>query len=380
MIYFDNSATTKPYKEVIETYGKVSEVFFGNPSSLHGLGKDAMELLDQGRDQVARLLKVSKTEIVFTSGGTEGNNLAIKGTVFEHENRGKHLITTSVEHSSNYETFLQLEKIGFDVTYLNVNEVGEISLNELKNAIRSDTILVSIIHVNNELGSIQPIKEVGKFLNQYPKIYFHVDHVQGMTKVPLSFKDCHIDLCTISGHKFHATKGTGVLYIRQGVQLSPLFSGGAQEYNLRAGTENIPGIVAMAKALRISMGQYVEKKSHLKKLYDHLMRGLNQIDGVVINSPTEGGAPHIINFSILKVKPEVVVQSLGEKEMYVSTKSACSSKLAKPSRVLMAANIGSERAETAIRVSFSFENTIEEVTEFMTELKQIISKLKEVMR
>lgn len=380
MIYFDNGATTKPYKEVIETYGKVSEVFFGNPSSLHGLGKEAQELLDQGRAQIAKLLKVNKTEIVFTSGGTEGNNLAIKGTVLEHENRGKHLITTSVEHASNYETFLQLEKRGFDVTYLNVNEVGEISLNELKDAIRSDTILVSIIHVNNELGSIQPIKEVGKILNQYPKIYFHVDHVQGMTKVPLSFKDCHIDLCTISGHKFHATKGTGVLYIRQGVQLFPILSGGVQEYNLRAGTENIPGIVAMAKALRISMGQYVEKKSHLKKLHEHLISGLKQIDGVVINSPTEGGAPHIINFSILKVKPEVVIQSLGEKEMYVSTKSACSSKLAEPSRVLMATSIGSERAESAIRVSFSFENTIEEVTKFITELNQIILKLKEVMR
>lgn len=380
MIYFDNSATTKPYKEVIETYAKVSEVFFGNPSSLHGLGKEAEDLLDQGREQIANLLKVSKKEIVFTSGGTEGNNLAIKGTVLEHKNRGKHLITTKVEHASNYETFLQLEKLGFNITYLNVNEFGEISLDELKNAIRTDTILVSIIHVNNELGSIQPIKEIGEILNQYPKIYFHVDHVQGMTKVPLSFKDCHIDLCTISGHKFHATKGTGVLYIRQGVQLFPIFSGGDQEYNLRAGTENIPGIVAMAKALRISMGQYVEKKSHLKKLHEHLINGLNQINGVVINSPTEGGAAHIINFSILKVKPEVVIQSLGEKEMYVSTKSACSSKLAEPSRVLMAASIGSERAESAIRVSFSFENTIEEVTRFITELKQIISKLNEVMR
>jgi cysteine desulfurase len=380
MIYFDNSATTKPYKEVIETYGKVSESFFGNPSSLHTLGKEAEMLLVQGRDQIAKLLKVSKKEIVFTSGGTEGNNLAIKGTVLQHKDRGKHLITTKVEHASNYESFLELERSGFDVTYLNVNQFGQICLDELKSSLRSDTILVSIIHVNNELGTIQPIKEVGKILKLYPKIYFHVDHVQGITKVPLSFKDCYIDLCTISGHKFHGPKGTGVLYVRQGVKLFSLLTGGVQEANLRAGTENLPGIIAMAKALRISMSQYLDKKEHLKNLHDHLIDGLKQIDGIVINSPIESGAPHIVNFSIPKVKPEVVIQSLGEKKIYVSTKSACTSKLTEPSRVLIAAGMVSERAESAIRVSFSFENTIEEVTKFITELKHVISQLKEVMR
>ncbi|MFN7250635.1 MAG: cysteine desulfurase family protein [Anaerobacillus sp.] len=379
MIYFDNSATTKPYKEVLETYSKVSEVYFGNPSSLHTLGKEAEMLLDQGRDQIAKLLKVNKKEIIFTSGGTEGNNLAIKGTALEHRNRGKHLITTNVEHASNFEAFGQLEQFGYEVTYLNVNEDGEISFDELKNALRDDTILVSMIHVNNELGSIQPIKDVGKLLSAYPKVYFHVDHVQGMTKVPLSFKDCHIDLCTISGHKFHGPKGTGALYVRQGVKLFSLFTGGVQENNLRAGTENIPGCVAMAKALRLSMEKYVENKSHLNDLRERLINALAEMDGVVINSP-KNGAPHIVNFSLPGIKPEVVIQALGEHQIYVSTKSACSSKLAEPSRILMVTGLGVERAESAIRSSFSFENTIEEVDEFVATLQIIYSQLKEVMR
>lgn len=379
MIYFDNSATTKPYKEVLETYSKVSEVYFGNPSSLHTLGKEAEMLLDQGRDQIAKLLKVNKKEIIFTSGGTEGNNLAIKGTALEHKSRGKHLITTSVEHASNYEAFAQLEKFGFEVTYLTVNEAGEISINELKDALRDDTILVSMIHVNNELGSIQPIREVGELLKAYPKVYFHVDHVQGMTKVPISFKDCYIDLCTISGHKFHGPKGTGVLYVRQGVKLFSLLTGGVQENNLRAGTENIPGYVAMAKALRLSMGKFVDNKNHLSELRNRLINSLKEVDGIVVNSPVNG-APHIVNFSLPGIKPEVVIQALGERKIYVSTKSACSSKLTEPSRILMVTGIGQERAESAIRASFSFENTIEEVDEFINALKIIFSQLKEVMR
>ncbi len=379
MIYFDNSATTKPYKEVIDTYTKVSEVYFGNPSSLHTLGKEAEVLLDQARDQIAKLLKVNKKEVVFTSGGTEGNNLAIKGTALEHQGRGKHLITTNVEHASNHEAFGQLETLGFEVTYLNVNEYGEINISELREALRDDTILVSMIHVNNELGSIQPIKEAGELLKGYPKVYFHVDHVQGMAKVPLSFKDCHIDLCTISGHKFHGPKGTGVLYVRQGVKLFSLFTGGVQEHNLRAGTENIPGYVALAKALRLSMEKYVSRKTHLQQLRDLLITELEKVDGVILNSPIHG-APHIVNYSMPGIKPEVVIQALSKKEIYVSTKSACSSKLAEPSRILMVSGLGEQRAESAIRVSFSFDNTFEEVNEFVRELDNIYSQLKEVMR
>ncbi len=381
MIYFDNSATTKPYKEVIETYQKVSEVFFGNPSSLHTLGKEAEKLLDQGRDQIAKLLQANKKEIVFTSGGTEGNNLAIKGTALQHQSRGKHLITTKIEHASNYEAFQQLENLGFEVTYLDVDQFGIISLEQLKSSLREDTILVTVIHVNNELGSIQPIKEIGDIVKKYPKSYFHVDHVQGISKVPLSLQQCHIDLCTISGHKFHGPKGTGVLYVREGVKLFSLFTGGVQEHNLRAGTENIPGVIALAKALRMSMEKFVQNKSHLEQLRDYFIKSLNDVEGVILNSPIkEAAAPHIVNFSLPKLKPEVIIQSLGEQQMYVSTKSACSSKLAEPSRVLMEAGLGEERAQSAIRASFSYHNTIEEVDAFISALKKTVLQLKEVMR
>lgn len=379
MIYFDNSATTKPYPEVMESYVKVSERFFGNPSSLHTLGKEAESLLDQARTQFANLIGVNKKEVIFTSGGTEGNNLAIKGTAMQHQNRGKHLITTKVEHASNLEAYAQLEQIGFEVTYLDVDEKGIVSLTDLEEHLREDTVLVSIIHVNNETGSIQPIKQIGELLNNYPKIYFHVDHVQGITKVPLSFKECRIDLCTISGHKFHGPKAIGALYIRQGVTLFPLLSGGVQEYKIRAGTENIPGVVAMTKALRLSLQRGEEGINKIVRLRTRIIRFLETLDDTIINSPQDG-APHILNFSLLGLKPEVVVQALTKKQIYVSTKSACSSKLAEPSKVLMAMGIGIKRAESALRVSFSTENTEQEVETFCLTLKQVVKELREVKR
>ena len=380
MIYFDNSATTRPFKEVIETYIKVSQAFFGNPSSLHTLGKEAERLLDQGRVHVAKLLNVNKNEIIFTSGGTEGNNLAIKGTALQHKGRGKHLITSKIEHASNYEAYAQLEKYGFRVTYLNVNHEGLICVEELKQALCDDTILVSLVHVNNELGSVQPIKQVGQLLKEFPKIYFHVDDVQGIGKVPLDVKNCFIDLYTISGHKFHGPKGTGVLYARQGVKLESLFTGGIQENKMRAGTENIPAIIGMVKALRMTFENTIERINHLNELKEHLLYQLRALEDIVINTPVENSAPHIVNFSIKRLKPEVMISALSESNIYVSTKSACSSKLAEPSRVLIEAGLGKERAETAIRVSFAFDNTIEEVDHFILVLSQLIPQLKEVMR
>ncbi len=379
MIYFDNSATTKPYPEVVESYLKVSEQFFGNPSSLHTLGKEAESLLDQARTQFAQLIGVNKKEVIFTSGGTEGNNLAIKGTALQHQKRGKHLVTTKIEHASNLEAFAQLEQLGFEVTYLDVDEDGIVSLTQLEQSLREDTVIVSIIHVNNETGSIQPIKQIGDLLRNYPKIYFHVDHVQGITKVPLSFKESGIDLCTISAHKFHGPKAIGALYIRKGVTLFPLLSGGVQEYKMRAGTENIPGVVAMTKALRLSLQTGQEGIDKVSRLRTSLFCFLQTLDDTTINSP-QNGAPHILNFSLLGLKPEVVVQALTKKQIYVSTKSACSSKLAEPSKVLMAMGIGVHRAESAIRVSFSTENTEQELEIFCLTLKQVIKELKEVKR
>jgi cysteine desulfurase len=378
MIYLDNSATTKPYQEVVETYAKVASTYFGNPSSLHSLGMQAEGLVTESRSRIANVLGVKAKEIIFTSGGTEGNNIAIKGTAWAKKNRGKHLITSQVEHASVTEAFTQLEQEGFEVTYLPVDHEGRIDVFELEAAIRPDTTLVSIIHVNNETGTIQPINEIGKLLEKFPHLLFHVDHVQGITKVPLNIRESGIDLCSCSAHKFHGMKGNGFLFVREGVRVDSLFHGGEQENQLRAGTENVAGIVSMAKALRIAS----EQERHYKKLVslrEVLITQLKTIEGVVINSPENHAAPHIVNFSIPKTKPEVVVQSLTAKEVYVSTKSACSSKLSAPSRVLSAMGLSEERASSGIRVSFSYETTKQEVDQFIKELKVIIPELREVI-
>ncbi|WP_209122112.1 cysteine desulfurase family protein [Alkalihalobacillus sp. BA299] len=381
MIYLDNSATTKPYKEVLETYVTVSEKYFGNPSSLHALGLDAEKVLTRSREVVAEILGVKAKEIIFTSGGTEGNNLAIKGIAHEHSTRGKHIITSVVEHASTYETFSELESKGFDVTYVPVNVLGKISVDDIKKAIRPDTVLVSLIHVNNETGTIQPVGEVGQMLKEYRKVFFHVDHVQGITKVPLTIKKHHIDLCTISGHKFHGVKGTGALYVREGINLSPMLHGGVQEAKLRAGTENVPGIAALAKALRMTIDKSINELANLRQLQQIAIDGLNEIEGIVLNSGVgEGHAPHIVNFSIPGAKPEVVIQALSHQGVYVSTKSACSSKISSPSRVILEMGLGNQRAESAIRISFSFETTDEEIKTFLKIMKEEVPKLLQVMR
>ena len=229
MIYFDNSATTKPYQEVLDSFLKVSSTYFGNPSSLNGLGSQAEKLLTQAREQVADLLNVKTTEVFFTSGGTESNNLAVKGTALMHKQRGRHLITSSIEHPSVSKAMEQLEENGFEVTYLPVDNQGRVYIGDVEKAIRNDTILVSIMHVNNEVGTIQPIKEIGNLLKKYPHVLFHVHAVQGMGKIHLKLHGFGVDLCSLSAHKFHGLKGTGALFIREGIKLAPLLSGGEQE-------------------------------------------------------------------------------------------------------------------------------------------------------
>lgn len=379
MIYFDNSATTKPYREVIETYAKVANDYFGNPSSIHTLGSEAEKLLSQSRVLTASLLGVRATEIIYTSSGTEGNNLAIKGVALQHQSRGKHIITSAIEHPSVIEACNQLGSLGFRVTYLPVDQTGRVNLEQLEKAICADTILVSIVHVNNELGSIQPIKEIGQLLKKYPKILFHTDHVQGIGKVPLYMKEYGIDLCTMSGHKFHALRGTGILYVRDGIRIAPLLSGGGQEMNRRSGTENTAGIVAMTKALRLNLDEAKQRMASLHELKEQLIIGLNNIEGIIVNTLMEYSAPHIINFSILKIKPEVIIHSLSKHNIYVSTRSACSSKLAQASKILLAAGFGEERAKSAIRVSLSFENTLEEVNIFLDVLSKEVRKLQNIM-
>lgn len=380
MIYFDNSATTKPYQDVIDSFVRVASDYFGNPSSLHQLGGMAEKLLSQARNQIAKLLNVKENEILFTSGGTESNNLAIKGTAMMYRGRGKHIITTEVEHASVRETMEQLKQLGFQVTFIKPDHDGRISVSAIEEAIRQDTILVSVIHVQNEVGTIQPIKEIGSLLKDYPKILFHVDHVQGVGKVPLDIHECGIDLCSISGHKFHGLKGTGALYLREGLQISPLFSGGNQESKHRSGTENVAGMVAMAKALRLTIENNKNKKLSLEKMMKYVRTELSDIPGISIHTPEEGAAPHIINFSVIGFKAEVFVHSLAEKGVFVSTTSACSSRQAEVSKTLLAMGIPADEAKSAIRISLSYENTIEEAVEAVTAIKATINLLGEVMK
>jgi cysteine desulfurase len=380
MIYFDNSATTKPYKEVLDSFVTVSNEYFGNPSSLHRIGGQAEKLLSQARDQLAKLLKVKPSEIYFTSGGTESNNMAIKGAALTNRNKGRHIITSSVEHASVMAVMEQLTGEGFDITYLPVDQEGRVSVTEVEKAIRKETILVSIMQVNNEVGTIQPISEIGEMLKKYPTILFHVDSVQAIGKVPLDLNRNRVDFCSLSAHKFHGLKGTGILFVREGVRLTPLLSGGNQERKLRSGTENVAGFVAMAKALRMTMGKSELGLANMKKIQSSLRKGLNEIEGVKIHTPLEGAAPHILNFSLEGIKSEVFLHALETDGVFVSTTSACSSKKKSPSKTLLAMGVSEEVADSSIRISLTFDNTLEEARAAMTAINKYANQLRKVMK
>jgi cysteine desulfurase len=380
MIYFDNSATTKPYKEVLDTYLKVNQEYFANPSSIHALGGRVETLIGKSRKQVAGLLGVKETEVFFTSGGTESNNLALKGTALQYRKRGRHIITSGVEHPSIIETCEQLKTFGFDITYLPVDDEGRVHVKDVVSAITDETILVSIMHVNNEVGTIQPVEEIGKALQPYSKIIFHVDHIQGIGKVPLSFHESGIDLCSISGHKVHGLKGTGLLYIKEGLEISPLLSGGEQERKIRSGTENTGGIVSFARALRMHFEKSREELEGIKELNRYLRERLDEIEGITIHSPAYGSAPHILNFSVHDIRGEIFVHALEGFGIVVSTTSACSSKKNVPSRTLLGMGVNENLLDTSIRVSFSFENTKEEADQFCKAILQVKKNLEETTR
>ncbi|SET80388.1 cysteine desulfurase [Salinibacillus kushneri] len=378
MIYLDNSATTSPYPEVLESFQKVSETYYGNPSSIHQFGGEAEKLLKTSKKQAADLLKVDDEEIFFTSGGTESNNTAIKGIALQHQNRGRHIITSQIEHPSVLEACAALETLGFRVTYLPVNHEGKIDLDVLEKSIDNETILISIMHVNNELGTIQPITEIADIAAKYPKLFFHVDHVQGLGKIPLDMSHPGINLCSISSHKIHGLKGTGALYIQKGTTLFPLLHGGGQESANRPGTENLAGIVAMVKALRLTMEKQKQSFDHLTNMANIIRTALEKDDRVVVNSP-EDGAPHILNFSVPNYKPEVVIHALGKENIFISTKSACSSKHSDESAVLAACGWGEDRSHFGLRISLSYQNTEEEVREFSKVFIRVLDELNDVM-
>lgn len=379
MIYFDNSATTPIFPQALDTYLKTSQRIIGNPSSLHDLGNQANRLLQQARKQIADQLNVSPKEIFFTSGGTEGDNWVLKGTAIEKRDFGNHLIISSIEHPAVSETAAQLKELGFEVSIAPVTPEGFVDVAALEKLIRKETILVSVMAVNNEIGSIQPIQEIGAVLENYPKIHFHVDAVQAITKVEQNqWFTPRVDFATFSAHKFHGPRGVGFIYWREGRKLAPLMNGGGQESNHRSGTENVPAIVAMARALRLAFEKKVEKPEHVARLKGYLLEALHSYEKVTVFSKEIDFAPHIICFSLKDIRGEVLVHALEEKQIYTSTTSACSSKKHLASSTLHAMNVPSSLATSAIRISLDESNTMAEVEQFLIVFNQLYQKFSKI--
>ncbi|WP_054949399.1 cysteine desulfurase family protein [Numidum massiliense] len=378
MIYLDNSATTAPFKEVVDVAADVMTNVYGNPSAEHGLGLKAERLLSQARHVAATQLGVQDEEVIFTSGGTESINLAIKGAAWQYRTRGRHIVTTAVEHAAAYEAFKQLQGCGFSVTYVPTDATGRVPTERIATALRDDTILVSVIYVNNEVGTIQPLEPLLRLLQNRPKTLLHVDAVQAFAKVPLPHALDGIDLLSLSGHKFHAPKGTGLLFVREGVTLHPLLAGGGQENGRRAGTENVPGAVGLARAMQLSLRQMDAKRQQWAQWKQLFVDELSKLPAVKINGDTtpEGGAPHIVSVSFSGLKGEVLMNALGERGVYVSTKSACSTKRHVASRVLAACGLNEEEAEGTIRISMGIYTREQDVQRAIDIISETATKLR----
>ena len=379
-IYLDNSATTKPYKQVIEKMVYALSTDYANPSSLHKKGIEVEKNIKEIRRNIARTLGVKDKEIYFTSGGTESNNAIIRGVVALNKKRKNHIISTVIEHPSVLNTLKDLEEEGFEVTYLNVDKYGKINLEELKQAIKPTTCLVTIMHVNNEVGSIQPIQEIGKYLKTLnDKVYFHVDAVQSYSKINFKPSRYNIDFMSVSGHKLHGPKGIGFMYIRENNRIKPMLTGGGQEIGIRSGTENTPGIYGLGEAINIinqNLDEKIEKIANLKNLLKNEI--VKNIDNIKINSP-EDGVCHILNISFRGVKGEVLLHYLEQKKVYVSTGSACSSKK-KGSHVLNEMELTPDEIEGAIRFSLSDLNTEEEILKAAEIVKESVEDLRMIIR
>ena len=381
-VYLDNSATTKAYPEVVSLVADIMTNDYGNASSMHLKGVDAEKYLKYSKATIAGIMKVKEKEIFFTSGGTESDNWALMGAAFANHRSGKHLITTKIEHPAILRTMEHLKELGFDITYLSVNQYGQISLEELRNAIRPDTILVSIMFVNNEVGAIQPIDEAGEIIKQTnPRTLFHVDAVQGFGKLRLLPKKWKIDMVSVSGHKIHGPKGTGFLYIDEKVKTKPILYGGGQQNGYRSGTENVPGVAGLGKATELIYRNLVEDTNRLYCLKKKLVSGLLKIDHVKINGPQdETGAPHIVSASIAGIRSEVMLHSLEDKGVYVSAGSACSSHKHTVSDTLSAMGLSTEYMDSTIRFSLSVFTTEEEIEYTLKCLFELVPMLRRYTR
>lgn len=379
MIYFDNSATTQPYPEVLSTYQEVATKIFGNPSSLHNLGSKATRVLEASRKQIAELLGKEAEEIYFTSGGTESDNWAIKGVAFEKAHYGKHIIVSDIEHPAVKESAKWLTSQGFELSYAPVDEHGFVEVDKLAELLRDDTILLSVMAVNNEIGSIQPIKDISELLAERPTVTFHVDAVQAIGKIPVSdFLTDRVDLASFSGHKFHAVRGVGFLYKRAGKKLAPLLTGGGQERDLRSTTENLAGIAAMAKALRLTLDKAEGANQKISKMRDIIRQELLSYQDITVFSGQENFAPNILTFGIKGIRGEVLVHAFEEHEIYISTTSACSSKAGKPAGTLISMGVPTKVAQTAVRISLDDDNDMSQVEQFLTIFKLVYHKTQKV--
>ena len=376
-IYLDNSATTKPYKEVMQAFMAVNEQYYANPASIHAMGVESNDLLMRAREQVADILQTEAKNVLFTSGGTESNNTAIFGLAHANTHKGNHILTTEIEHPSVLESVKQLEKEGFGIEYLHVDKSGVVSLDELREKVRKDTILVSMMHVNNEMGAIQPIFEAAKIVHEASRAAFHVDAVQSFGKLPITFNDDEgPDCITISGHKIHGFKGSGILAFRKKIQWQPYALGGGQEFGLRSGTVAVPQAVALSKAARIAIETMSERAKKYRTWQDEICTELKEYGEAVHILSTPNGASHILSFSVRDLKGEVIINALQKRGVIVSTSSACSSKQTKTSHVVEALNIDEHFKKGVIRVSFGAYIADEDITQFKQVLHEVLMELK----
>ena len=379
MIYFDNSATTKPYPEALATYTEVATRIWGNPSSLHNLGSQATRILEASRKQIAELIGKKADEIYFTSGGTEGDNWILKGVAFEKAPYGKHVIVSDIDHPAIKESAAWLKTQGFEVDYAPVDARGFVKVDALASLLRPDTTLVSVMAVNNEIGSIQPIHEIAALLEDRPTISFHVDAVQALAKVATEvYLPERVDFATFSSHKFHGLRGVGFVYIKEGKKITPLLTGGGQEKEMRSTTENVAGIAATAKALRLAMENQEAFASKTQQMKEVIREELANYPDVTVFSGEDHFAPHILTFGIKGVRGEVVVHAFEEFDIYISTTSACSSKAGKPAGTLIAMGVDKSIAQTAVRLSLDLENDMSQVEQFLTKFKLIYEQTRKV--
>lgn len=377
-VYLDNSATTRSFNEVAALMSQIMCEDYGNPSSLHRKGVQAEKYIRYAKDVIARNLKVNEKEIFFTSGGTEADNLALIGCAHGNCRSGRHLITTQIEHPAVLQTMKHLEEEGFRVTYLPVDGKGCIRLEDLQRAITGETILVSIMHTNNEVGSLQPIEEAGALIKRMnPQILFHVDAVQGYGKFRIHPKKMNIDLLSVSGHKIHGPKGIGFLYVDEKVKIKPILFGGGQQSGIRSGTENVPAIAGLAKAVEIVYSDLDREIERLYQIKRAFVEGVQKIDHVIVNGhPDETGAPHVVSVSIRGVRSEVLLHALEDKDIYVSAGSACSARKPQPSATLRAMGLPQDLLGSTIRFSFSVFTTMDEINYTLQTMYDIIPMLR----